>query len=110
MIAAAVGNEIIKIVLLSLACGAMSMTLSKAKISAPFRAWVKKRNPWIGEGLSCPYCTSHWIALILTCIYFPRPVFSGLWFPDFFVSLMILVAMSALSSVTTRLIFLAYSL
>jgi hypothetical protein len=29
------------------------------------REWVKQRNPWCGELISCFYCFNHWAALAL---------------------------------------------
>lgn len=113
--------EFFKLLLLSLACGSISMTISKSKFFQPLRARLKsrgtKRATFIGEGLSCPYCVSHWTAYILMLIYFPRPLSYGIVFlhpsakilmasVDLFVGTMIIVA---LSSVTARVIFSAYS-
>jgi hypothetical protein len=102
--------EFFKLLLLSIVCGAISMTISKSKAFAPLRRAVSrsrsKLGTFLGEGLECPYCTSHWVAFILTFVYFPRPLNSGFMVVDFFVSVMMLVA---LASATTRMIFSAYS-
>lgn len=98
--------EILKLFLLSIACGAVSMTISKAKIFLPLRDWISQRNAWAGEGISCPYCTSHWVAFILMMFYFPHPLHCGFIIVDFLVSLMVVVA---LASLTARLILYSYS-
>lgn len=48
---------------IALAVAAMSYTIAKTKVSAPFRAWVKSKSEWAGGLVSCPYCTSHWLTL-----------------------------------------------
>lgn len=48
---------------IAFAVAAMSYTIAKTKVSAPFRAWVKSKSEWAGGLVSCPYCTSHWLTL-----------------------------------------------
>jgi hypothetical protein len=49
---------------LSLAVGAASFTVARAGIFAPVRDWTKRRSAWLGNLLSCPWCVSHWIAVV----------------------------------------------
>jgi len=56
------------LIILSFATAAISMTVSKAKVSAPVRSWVASKSVWLGKMLDCPYCVSHWIALGLFLI------------------------------------------
>ncbi len=99
-------NEFHALLFCSSVCGAVSMTISTAKGFSGLRTWVKSKNEWIGEGLSCPYCTSHWVALILMLIYRPRPLDCGIYLIDFFTATMMMVA---LASITARAIFSAYA-
>ena len=46
----------------SMAVAAASLTLSKAHVFAWLREAVARRSAWLGQLVSCPYCTSHWIA------------------------------------------------
>lgn len=48
---------------IAFAVAAMSFTIAKTKVSAPFRAFVKSKSEWLGGLVSCPYCTSHWLTL-----------------------------------------------
>jgi hypothetical protein len=97
--------EFLKLVFLSIACGAISMTVSKSLFFLPLRRWIKNRSTWAWEGISCPFCTSHWVALLLMVVYFPRPFTQGVFF-DFVVGTMMMVA---LASITARVIYSSYS-
>jgi hypothetical protein len=98
--------EFLKLVFLSIACGAISMTISKSAAFAPLRRRVKARSAFLGGGLACPYCTSHWVALALMLIYFPRPLHCGITVIDFLVGTMMVVA---LASATAWMIYSAYA-
>lgn len=99
-------NEFLKLVYCSIACGAISMTISKAKIFLPFREWITNKSEWLGDGLSCPYCMSHWVSLALMIVYRARPLDCGVLIIDFFVATMMMVA---LSSITARVIYSSYA-
>lgn len=47
--------------LLAAAGSAITMTLTKGSIFASLRDWLADR-PFLGQLISCPYCTSHWVA------------------------------------------------
>ncbi len=98
--------EFLKLVFLSITCGAISMTISKSKLFVPPRKWIKNRSTFLGGGLACPYCTSHWVALVLMLIYFPRLLHCGIIAIDFCVETMMVVAMA---SVTAWVIYSAYA-
>lgn len=102
------GSEFIRLAFLSLPCGAISMTIAKSKFFEGIRKYFMARVPIIGEGISCPYCVSHWVALVLTVIYAPEPLgLSGNWnLINYFVSMMAIVALAAIPA---RVIFSAYS-
>lgn len=99
-------NEFLKLVYCSIACGAISMTTAKSKIFQPLRDWITAKSPWLGEGVSCPYCTSHWVSLALMLVYHPRPLTCDVAIIDYFVATMMMVA---LSSVSSWVIFQAYA-
>ncbi len=84
--------------MLALAVSALSMTITKTKVTKTLRLWVKAHNAWLGELLSCPYCTSHWLAFAVVAIYQPRVVDSGLLVLDLFISAMMIVALAAVMS------------
>jgi hypothetical protein len=98
--------EFTKLLLLSIPCGSISMAVSKSKIFQPFRRWVKSKSEFLWGGLSCPYCMSHWIAILLTAIYFPRPVYSRFVGIDFIISVMTMVS---LASVTAFVVYYVYA-
>lgn len=106
-------NEFFQLSLLSVACGATSMVLTKSTLLNGFHNWLEKRSPFLEEMLSCPWCTSHWVAAFLVLAYQPSILSHPAWmrdslaaaFLDFFVSTMV---MAAFSSITARLIYSAY--
>ncbi len=61
-----------QVTILALATAAISVTISKARIFASVREWVTAHSTWLGELISCSYCTSHWVAIAFVAIY--RPV------------------------------------
>ncbi|HSI21265.1 MAG TPA: DUF1360 domain-containing protein [Verrucomicrobiae bacterium] len=86
------------ILYLALAVSALAVTVSKGKVFIPFREKVAKWSSWWGELITCPYCLSHWLALVLVLIYQPRPVQSNIYLLDLLVSTMVVVAISAFSA------------
>lgn len=83
-----------QVAVLALATAAISLTITKGRIFTSAREWIAGRNKWLGELMSCPYCTSHWVAIVLVAIY--RPVIIQQWFLiDLLVSVFAMVAMSA---------------
>lgn len=67
-------REITDCAVLALAVGSASFTVARTKVSRPFREWVAQRSTWFGNLVTCPYCTSHWLAAIAIALYRPRPV------------------------------------
>jgi hypothetical protein len=111
-----IAYECLKLLLLGAATGAISMTVSKSKFFKPLRNylnefstgfnWVARVGGFLGDLVSCPYCTSHWVAFLLTLAYFPKPL-PHVWLPlDFLVSMMVVVA---LASFTAKWIFSIYA-
>src|SRR5208337_1909386 len=97
--------NILHLIFLSVACGAISMVITKGSILNGFHVWLGKRFTFMEKLLSCPWCFSHWVALVLVLIY--RPIVVTAYLPvDYFISIMVMVA---LSSITAKLIHWAYS-
>jgi hypothetical protein len=66
-------------IILALAIGAASFTVSMTKIFAPFRVWAVAHNKnrfgkWFSQLVACPYCLSHWFSFGAVAIYRPRLV------------------------------------
>ena len=99
-------STVLGLVYLALAVSVASITITKAKVSAPLRAWLKRHSSFLGELTSCPYCFSHWLAFGVALAYRPALALSGFWPLDLFVAALVLVA---LASLTTGLIFVAFA-
>lgn len=86
-----------QVAILALATAAVSVTTSKSRVFASAREWIASRNNWLGELVSCSYCTSHWVAIVLVAIY--RPVLISQWIViDLLVSVFGVVAIAAVVS------------
>ena len=46
----------------------LSHTIARERIFEPLRARLGGKETWLGYLVSCPYCVSHWIALVLVPI------------------------------------------
>lgn len=85
-------------VILAIAVAAVSMTIGRAKVSEGFRSWADNKSAWLGKLVNCPYCISHWIALVAVAWYRPRVITSGFIVFDWVVSLFVIVALASLVS------------
>jgi hypothetical protein len=56
---------LLKIVLVSAVTMGLSHTIAREKLFEPLRNAWGGMNTWHGYFISCPYCASHWLALIL---------------------------------------------
>lgn len=87
-----------QIVVMALAVGTVSMTITKANIFEWLRNWIETKNDFLADLFSCPYCMSHWIALGLMFLYRPLILDTGNQWPDLFVSWFALVGLGSLVS------------
>lgn len=92
-----------QVAVLALATTSIALTVAQAQIFAPARGWIAKRNHWLGELVSCSYCTSHWVALALVAIY--RPTLVECWrVADLVVSVFVVVTISTVVSTLITLL------
>lgn len=84
------------VVITALATWSISTTVAVAKVFEPVRVIVKRRSKYLGEGISCQRCISHWIAFSLVDLYRPRVVWSNVAILDYFITAMVIVAISDL--------------
>lgn len=102
-------NDLVRLFLLSVAVGAISMVVTKSPLLNKFHSWVEKRSPFLEEMLSCPWCTSHWVAGFFVVVFGPihleRTANWTLVPLDYIVSIFAVVG---LASVTSKLITSAY--
>lgn len=61
-------NDVILLILISLAVASTSMTISKSTLFSPLRIWIKNKDELCCELISCPYCVSHWISLFISLL------------------------------------------
>jgi uncharacterized membrane protein len=54
-----------QLIVVSLIVMGLSHTITRERIFAPLRARLGGKETWIGYLVSCPFCVSHWIALLL---------------------------------------------
>ncbi len=58
----------------SLVVMGLSHTIARERICEPLRRWLGGRETWLGYLVSCPYCVSHWLAMILVPITGVYPI------------------------------------
>jgi hypothetical protein len=97
--------NILTLLFLGIATGAISMVVSRSTLLNSLHDWVEKRSVFLENLLSCPWCLSHWVSLIFTLIYHPLIVTSWFLPLDYFVTIMV---MTVVSAVTARIIYSAY--
>jgi hypothetical protein len=83
-------DTIFALVILSLANLAISVTVSQGTIFEPVRDYLfnrSNRQPYsfLNSLLSCSYCVSHWIAIILIATWQPKHQITGSFGIDLFV-------------------------
>lgn len=81
---------------LAVAIAAVSLTITRASIFKPFRLWVEEHSTFFGELVSCPYCMSHWVALVVVSIFKTRVVVSSVPPADYLLTIFFLVSVSCL--------------
>jgi hypothetical protein len=102
-------SNLFEVVILGVATGAISMVITKSAIFNKAHEWLEKRSPFLEEMLSCPWCTSHWVALFFTLVYQPLILRSSnyLLIPvDYLVTVMV---MTVVAAVTARIIHSSYN-
>lgn len=82
-------EKVNELLLLSVVVASVSFTVAEARLFSPARRWFQAKAPLLGELLSCGYCLSHWVALILVVVFRPRPTVSW-WLLDYFFAVLIL--------------------
>jgi hypothetical protein len=58
----------------SLVVMGLSHTIARERICEPLRRRLGGRETWLGYLASCPYCVSHWLAMILVPITGVYPI------------------------------------
>jgi uncharacterized membrane protein len=61
-------HRIGQLLFVSLIVMGLSHTIARERICEPLRARLGGKETWLGYMVSCPYCISHWIALVLVPI------------------------------------------
>ena len=86
----------ILLIILSFAVSAISLTLARSKVFESLRRFTLAQNRWMGELISCPYCLSHWISILLVIVYRPETSLH-VWMPlDIVVSAFVIVGFGSL--------------
>jgi len=82
---------------LAFATSAISVTLTRADIAQGLRDWLERLVAPRPHPLSCPYCTSHWVSILLVMVY--RPAALTLFAPfDLMVTWLAIVGMAGVIS------------
>ena len=87
----ALASALPECILIALASGSISMTITQTELFAPLRAWTAKKNAMLGHLFHCFYCMSHWVVFAGMLVYHPLLLQSGVvvidWIMTAFVTL-----------------------
>lgn len=70
-------SDLVTLIILGLATAAVSVTISKTKVTERFRKWLWTfpSMQTVAYLFDCPYCVSHWIAVVFVLATFQWPGF-----------------------------------
>lgn len=88
---------------LAVAVGVISLTLTKGSIFEWLRELLESQTDspvfeWLAELFDCPYCMSHWVAMLAMFIYQPMLIETGPFLANWVVSWCVLIALASLTS------------
>ena len=104
------------LIMLGVAVGTASTTLTQSRI---FRwlhtesgegkpGWAERVHPFLGELLSCPYCTGHWLAAVTVVVFWQ--ITTSITLPDDIFGLIVWwLATTGFAALTSGLISLLFS-
>jgi len=61
---------LLEMIFIALATASISMTITKSNITKKLRALISKCGLRAEELIHCPYCLSHWLAVIIICTFY----------------------------------------
>lgn len=80
---------------LSMAVASFSMTLTLSPVFASLRGWIDDKSSFLGDLIHCPYCTSHYVSLLVVIMFGPMVATSGFYAADVIVSAFAMVTASS---------------
>jgi hypothetical protein len=82
--------------ILSMVAALIATTISESQLFRDLRLWAKNRSHFLGAGIGCGYCLSHWVAMALVAIYRPRVLLSSLALLDYVLTAFFIAWLAAL--------------
>lgn len=73
-----------QLILLSIVTASISFTITESFVFSSLREFIKTKSYYLGKLVSCGYCFSHWVALLLVLIYSFRILNSNILIFDYF--------------------------
>jgi len=98
-------DKIFKLVMLSMCIATISLTVTKSVAFLPVRRILHQQSEWLGALVNCPYCLTHWIAIvfvILLYVYSPFYIVTNKVFLD---SVIMIFATTSLATLISGLMF-----
>lgn len=88
---------ILTIIYLGVANGMISGCIAKSYFFEWFRDLVSWFSYPLHKLISCPYCLSHWVAVIMVWLWVPKLTNCGVAFFDYVVAAFVMVAVASIS-------------
>lgn len=99
-------EEWLKVAVIGLAMGCVSLTLTKAQVFKGMRDWIASKSAFLGKLFQCPFCMSFWVNFAPVLYYKPRVIQSEFAWVDITLSYFVVVIVSALGA---AIIFRSYA-
>lgn len=88
-------DDIMVMIVCSLATAAICWTISKGEIFEPLRRYLLERSLWWYGLFSCPYCLSHYVAALFSVVLVGyKPVYTGVVLIDWTIAVFATVTLS----------------
>lgn len=89
-------DALLTAVILGMVTGTVSLTITRTYVFRTPRNWLRRRGEWFDKLITCPYCTSHYVAAFFVAFYRPKLV-DSFFLVDLAVSWFFVVVTSALT-------------
>ncbi len=89
------GHSVLELILISIVTASISFTITESKLFELFRNFIRRKNSFFGELVSCGYCLGHWVAFAIVIMY-DFNVFNNILFIDYFFTGLIIAWLSAI--------------
>lgn len=100
-------DKIFKFVMLSMCIATISLTITKSVAFSPVRRMVYQQSEWLGALFNCPYCLTHWIAILFVTLLYVYSPFHMVTNKVFLDIMIMIFATTSLATLISGVMFFA---